>query len=255
MPSTATATPPGATTAILIVALICAYNFFRGQKIRAASAGKTAKARLERPAAGFGLSLLCWQLISAAYLTFEYHRGGWTPASVRFTAGAPTWAAVACGAALYLPFLWLLETALRLAGRFEVADAKNLRLMAFLWPRERGQKRYALFAIAVLNPITEEILFRGILVAQLALVVHSWPLAIAAGLLGTVANHAYQGALAQTTHIPMYLLFVLLLLSPLGLAGAIGCHFVADVYPVLTLRRDARRYFRQARMTAVGLEA
>src|ERR1051325_11368018 len=122
------ATPPGATTAIAIVTLIGAYNFYRGSRtpLPVAACGRS----LARPPAGFGWSLLCWQLVSAAYLAFEYHRGGWTTASVRLAAPIPAVAAFVFGCSLYAPALVLLAAALKRAGLYEAAEETNLRLMA-----------------------------------------------------------------------------------------------------------------------------
>ena len=244
------ATPPGATTAIAIVALICAYNFYRGSRTPLPVAPGTESRSLPRPPSGFGWSLLCWQLVSVAYLAFEYHRGGWTAASVRLAAPVPAPVAFVFGCILYAPALFLLTATLKRAGLYEAAEETNLRLMARFWPREPAQKAFAVLAIGGLNPFTEELLFRGILVAQMAAVTHAWPVAIAAGLIATVANHAYQGKLPLTTHVPMYFLAVLMLASPLGLPAAIGFHFAADLAPILTLRRDARRYFATRRAGA-----
>jgi hypothetical protein len=54
-----------------------------------------------------------------------------------------------------------------------------------------------------------------------------------------VGNHIYQGKLQIATHVTFYTIVVALLYSPFGLIGAIGFHFAGDIYPFMSLKRDA----------------
>ncbi len=117
----------------------------------------------------------------------------------------------------------------------------SMRANARAWPRARSAKLTALVAIAVVNPVIEELLMRGLLVHQWSLLLGSAQIPIAAGLLFNTGLHAYQGWRVQAWHALFFAPAVALLFSPLGLAGGIGAHFAGDTVPLFTLRRRIRR--------------
>jgi membrane protease YdiL (CAAX protease family) len=116
----------------------------------------------------------------------------------------------------------------------------------------RDLKPVAAVAICVLAPVTEELLFRGILVHQLALASGSIAPALAVGLVVNVACHFYQGPWQIPTHAALFALNAVLLFSPLGLIGAIGAHVALNVLVSATLRRQQRRYHARRRQRAIA---
>jgi hypothetical protein len=85
-------------------------------------------------------------------------------------------------------------------------------------------------------------MFRGILVHQLGILINNNWLAITLGLFVNIGNHIYQGKLQIATHVTFFTIVVALLYSPFGLIAAIGFHFAGDIYPFMSLKRDALNY-------------
>jgi membrane protease YdiL (CAAX protease family) len=59
-------------------------------------------------------------------------------------------------------------------------------------PRQKLQKVLLMIDTCILNPVTEELMFRGILVHQLGLYINNHWLAITLGLLVNIGNHIYH---------------------------------------------------------------
>lgn len=104
----------------------------------------------------------------------------------------------------------------------------------------------------LLNPVTEELLMRGSLIHQLGLMLHLWLVPIAVGFVLNAVLHFYQGWWAQVSHVLFFSLVLGLLYSPMGLAGAIVEHAIADVFPILTLRYQAWRVRRERTCSCRG---
>ena len=223
---------------------LAAFYFYAAYKARrlAQSRDEQSRPRLERPPPNFGRRLLVTQTIIICLLLFMFSLGGWNLGSVGFdTAMAIPWA-VLIGFGVYFLFIFVLEIFLRRVGLHTMVEDHNLRVHAKLWPRQPAQKMMARVGICCLNPFTEEILYRGILVYQFAEHGTGLPVALALGLIVNLANHAYQGRLALFTHVPFYGLVVAMLFSPLGLWGAIGFHIAGDTVPFIMLRKDLQAY-------------
>jgi membrane protease YdiL (CAAX protease family) len=97
------------------------------------------------------------------------------------------------------------------------------------------------------NPFTEELIFRGLLVHQFARVGAPLWLAVLVGALVNVANHWYQGRALVRSHLAFYAWSVVLLYSPVGMLGAMGFHFLADIWPSLYQRQMLEEYRAQRR--------
>jgi membrane protease YdiL (CAAX protease family) len=235
--------------AFLFALLVAALHFWSSiAYLRRAKTHTTARSRrpLRRPARGFGRSVLVAQIAYACLLWFLYDdMESWNAASVGLESkwGWPT--AMLVGIFCYAIFFVSLIVGLRLSGSYGRIADENTRILVSLWPRNRFQKCMAAIAIWLINPVTEELLFRGIMVYQLALVGGSTAFAIGVGFLIHVANHTYQGLLPLTTHVPFYAIVVGLLFSPTGLWGAIGFHLAGDIIPFLLIRTAVRQYHRR----------
>jgi membrane protease YdiL (CAAX protease family) len=200
-------------------------------------------------------SLLAWQLGLVALLYLTYARGGWSAESVGLTSAVPTPLAFLVAAVAYggLTLLYDASTK-RLPFRVEIVRA-TFRANSSVWPRQRTAKLWAGAAILLLNPVTEELVMRGILVHQLGQLVESPAIPIALGLAANAALHSYQGARLVAWHLLFCSLALALLYSPLGLLGAIGAHAVGDAVPILTLRRLAREYRKSRPRTSARAAA
>jgi membrane protease YdiL (CAAX protease family) len=179
---------------------------------------------LRRPAFKMGSRFLRYQLVLLFALFIYFGNESWTAATVGFTQEFPG-ADFAVGLFAYAFLLIILAVIFRLQGTAEAQADNTVTTMAALWPREPRQKLAMTVAVCLINPIAEELIFRGILVYQLGLALGSFQLPIVLGLLVSLANHAYQGRRAILLHTLYYLFAVTLLFSPMGLMGAIGMHF------------------------------
>jgi membrane protease YdiL (CAAX protease family) len=147
----------------------------------------------------------------------------------------------------YCVLMLLLNKVLTYKGNIATIRAHNLASHAYIWPRSRRDKVYAFFAVCFLNPFTEELLFRGILVHQFDQVIGTPYLPLVVGLLVNLGNHLYQGPQAMLTHIPFYCLAVGMLYSPAGLVGCFGLHFAGDWFPVMGMKKELKSYQRDFR--------
>ncbi|MGF1938877.1 MAG: CPBP family intramembrane glutamic endopeptidase [Nostoc sp. ChiQUE02] len=116
-----------------------------------------------------------------------------------------------------------------------------------LIPRQKLQRILFLIAVCILNPITEELIFRGVIVHQLGIYINNYYLAILLGLFVTIGNHIYQGRLHIITHLIFYIFTVTLLYSDVGLVGSIGFHLAGDIYPFMRLKYEANNYKKRRR--------
>ncbi len=211
----------------------------------------SGRPKLRRQKGSAGHAMLRSQLILAAIII--YTAGShWNMESVGLVSQWSIARSFAVGFAAYVAFALLLTWLLKATGRLPAVEDNNLRVMVWLWPRARAQKASALVGVCLLNPFIEEFMYRGVLVHQLAYAADALPLALALGLVVNLANHAYQGPLAMTSHLPMYLITAALLYSPAGLWGAFGFHFAGDLAPVKLLPQSIRRYVARHRRGEVG---
>jgi membrane protease YdiL (CAAX protease family) len=126
----------------------------------------------------------------------------------------------------------------------------NYRTFRTLLPKSRRGKYIVAITIVLLNPIYEETLFRGFLVNNLIILIGNIYLPILVGYVVFISLHLYQGIPTVLQQTFNYLFFICLLLSPLGLIGAIGFHFGADLFPFLCINDVIKNYrlkYRESR--------
>jgi membrane protease YdiL (CAAX protease family) len=207
---------------------------------------------LRRPPAKTGARCLRFQMMMALALFVLYQRS-WTFSTVGFHQEFPI-ADFMTGVLAYGVLILILQLLFRMRGVVESQADNTMINMAALWPREPRQKVAMWIGVCILNPITEELLFRGILVYQLGEAIGDFELPIFLGLFVTLANHAYQGPRSVLLHTLYYVFAIGLLFSPMGMMGAIGMHFAGDIVPVSLMRRNMRSYRARHRRSGKKVE-
>lgn len=202
--------------------------------------------KVERPKASNGSSMLTIQMSLIFFLLTSYN-GGWNFTSVGLKFEIAPIISLIVGNICYILFVFALTKILKIFKLLETIEDDTYRVMVRLIPRQKLAKVLLLIGACVFNPITEELMFRGILVHQLGLFLNNNWLAIALGLFVNIGNHVYQGRLQITTHTIFYLIVVALLYSPFGLIGAIGFHFAGDIYPFMLVKKSAIEYRNRRR--------
>ncbi len=204
---------------------------------------------LRRPRGKIGSRFLRFQVALLLVLFVYFNEQSWTAATVGFMQEFPG-ADFACGFFAYGLLLLILGLLFRMRGISNEQADNTMNNMAALWPREPRQKLAMTVAVCVINPITEELLFRGILVYQLGLAIGDYELPICLGLVVTLWNHAYQGQRSMLFHTLYYVFAVALLFSPAGMMGAIGMHYAGDIVPVSLMKTNLKRYRERHRRQA-----
>lgn len=197
--------------------------------------------------------LLGGQLILVAVLAFTHAEGGWSGSTVGVSTHPPHWMAFLAGIVVYPCFLLAAYLAARILGHAGHFDHIAFLAMRQTWPRSRLAKTVTLIASCVLNPVTEEILYRGILIALFGLLLGSYLPAVTVGLVLTLGAHRYQGLRALPYHAIFFAFATLVLFSPLGLVGAIGLHFAADLWPQLRWGASVDLWRRHLKSRAIAL--
>jgi len=191
------------------------------------------------------------QLLLTLILWLTYLHGDWTPGSVGIDASTFWLEAILAGEVGYLALLLVHSLLLSASGRFGAMRLTAARGNLRVWPRGRRQKWLAALFIMVLNPFTEELVMRGILIHQWGLILGSAVVPIAIGFLLNGALHWYQGWRMQLWHTLFFAMVVTLLYSPWGLIAAFAAHVLGDVLPIVHIRRNLRAV-RKARRTAAA---
>jgi membrane protease YdiL (CAAX protease family) len=249
------AAPPASLRLTLLIFLCTLLSCINGIAVRRKLAGAAAqrpsnRLPLRRPKPTAGRAFLIWQLLMAAMLFAASTPAHWTYETVGLASGFSIAGSMVIGVATYAIFVLCLTKVVKAIGLLAKVSDRNLQILASLWPRQKRQRLLAVVAFCVMNPVIEELMYRGILVRQLGLSIDSVTIAIVIGLIAHLANHAYQGLWGTFTHLPFYIIVVTLLYSPAGLWGAIGFHFAGDLYPFLTLKRQMRQYRNRHRRVA-----
>lgn len=200
----------------------------------------------QRPPSNFAFSALFIQMILVFFLYISYI-DGWNFESVGLKFELSPILSLIVAVICYTIFVLGLNKILKVLQVYEDVEDASYRTMLKLIPRQKLQKIIFLLAVWMFNPLTEELMFRGILVHQLGIFINNHWLAIILGLIVNIGNHIYQGRLQIITHTIFYIFVVSLLYSPIGLIGAIGFHFAGDIYPFVSLKRDAINYRNRRR--------
>lgn len=200
-----------------------------------------------RPSTGIGRRHLITQLILTAFLGLTFHKGWWDAPSIGVSNTVPGAISMVGGFTLYVVAIQIYTMLLRAAGRMSTLEDASFGALRLTWPRARSEKYLAFVGACLLNPITEELICRGVLVYMLGELLGSHLISILFGAATFFTIHLYQGGMALVGHLFIFPLIIGLLYSPLGLLGCIGFHFAADFIPVLTFRRQMIRWRNQHR--------
>jgi membrane protease YdiL (CAAX protease family) len=235
--------PAGGFLLFLSVEVLLFYAVVQWARSRRFRLGQTGG----RPRRTQARSWLVWQLLLVASIAATYHEGDWTLSSVGLESEWGWLPSAILGAAAYIPLLVFIVSAYRLARQRDALPLAALQVIRGSWPSRRIEKLFFLLAL-LLNPFTEEFVFRGIIVHQLGTDILPLPVAAGLGLALFLLAHLYQGGQAIPFHTAFFGTTIILLYSPLGLAGCIGFHIVGDFYPwaffFLALRRRDRNALR-----------
>ena len=184
-------------------------------------------------------NFLIWKLDLLALAGGMYYFGGWSPRDVGLSPVSFPALWFFGGFALYLPLLYgfrLLRFPKGL-GRKELRDW--FRAMHAFVPRLR-KEWMKVWWIVLLNPFTEEFLYRGVLVYMASSFGTPVPLAVLCGAVLCASGHLYQGPRGLWFHMTFYAVAVALLFSPGGLWAAFGFHMAGDVVPTQAVARNFR---------------
>lgn len=198
----------------------------------------------------FAVGVALTQAALFVLLGLTHRAGYWTFSSVGVSKEVAPLVAFAAGFGEYFLFAWACNAFAVGVGVGQAYSAAALRANALLLPSSRGQRTLMFAMLGLANPITEELWFRGLLVYQFHSIGAPLAIAIGSGAAVDLLNHAYQGRVLIAFHLAFYACAVALLYSPLGLCGAIGLHFAADLLPWLGYRKQLSQYRsmrRQAR--------
>lgn len=202
--------------------------------------------KVERPKSSFGFYILWNQISLISFFSITYILG-WNAPSVGLKFEILPVASLIIGLICYCIFVLIVNKILNLLRVRQIVEDDAYLVSVRLIPRQKLQRILFLIAVCILNPITEELIFRGVLVHQLGIYINNYYLAISLGLFVTVGNHIYQGRLHIITHIIFYIFTVTLLYSDVGLVGSIGFHLAGDIYPFMRLKYEANNYKKRRR--------
>ncbi|MBD2511669.1 CPBP family intramembrane metalloprotease [Nostoc muscorum FACHB-395] len=202
--------------------------------------------KAERPKSSFGFLILWNQILLISFFCITYIIG-WDAPSVGLKFKIFPLFSLIIGLGFYCIFVLLLNKILNLLRVSQIVEDDAYLVSVRLMPRQKLQKVLFMIAVCILNPITEELIFRGVLVHQLSLYTNNYYLAIILGLFVSVGNHIYQGRLHIITHTVFYIFTVTLLYSDVGLIGSIGFHLAGDIYPFMWLKYQVNNYKKRRR--------
>lgn len=120
-----------------------------------------------------------------------------------------------------------------------------------IWPRTPYKRRKLLTAL-IINPFTEELMYRGFLVYYLGNLLDSILLFCILGVAFCLTIHFYQGARMLAFHAGFCISSILILFSPLGIVGCFGLHVAADLYPLTEIRDQLQAWESARRRERLG---
>lgn len=208
-------------------------------RVRRKYQGHPARARSR---ARFLVAAIVAQFVRLALLGITYRTGFWTASSVGISEEVAPPVALAVGFGEYFLLAWACSAFAVGVGAMQAYSKASLRANARFVPSSRTQGFLVFGVLGLVNPLTEELLFRGLLVYQFHSIGAPLWLAVGLGAVVNSINHAYQGRVLAPFHLAFYASAVALAFSPLGLCGAIGMHFAADIVPWVSYRKHLRHY-------------
>ncbi|NNE68037.1 MAG: CPBP family intramembrane metalloprotease [Pyrinomonadaceae bacterium] len=194
--------------------------------------------RMPRATLSSGYQILAQQaVVLAVILAFGYF-SDLNLNSLGYSSTVGPLLAFVLGLAIYGVVLVFVEVASHFLGIRERLHDLSYETMRLIWPRNPEQKLAAFAGVCIMNPFTEEVLFRGVLVFLLGEYTGNFILAAVIGLLLSLAAHMYQGGWSIPFQLVFHATAVLIVLSPLGLVACIGFHFAGDLVPVMLLKKS-----------------
>jgi membrane protease YdiL (CAAX protease family) len=228
--------------AFALAALSAFATLLRGVR---ALRNRTHSAPAKRPRKRTVRGTLTGQGVLVILLWSYWSSGGWTLDSVGVSGREAPIVSFLAGLLMYGLLRSAYSTALRFSNLKVAWGRTALRNTSRLLPTTRAARCAVITTITLFNPVTEELLFRGLLVHQFAMLSGRVGLALAIGAVVNGVNHAYQGWRAAPFHFLFYAGAVGLLFSPYGLVAAIGYHFAGDALPLFGLPGALREYRRE----------
>lgn len=225
---------------VAVISLVYLYNSIAQRRLI------KKQRKSERPKSGFGFYILWNQISLISFFSITYIIG-WDAPAVGLKLEIFPVLSLIIGLIFYCVFVFVLSKILNLLRVSQIVENDAYLVTVRLMPRQKLQKILFIIAVCILNPITEELIFRGVLVHQLSLYTNNYYLAMFLGLFVSVGNHIYQGRLHIITHIVFYIFTVTLLYSDVGLIGSIGFHLAGDIYPFMWLKYQVSNYKQRRR--------
>lgn len=188
-----------------------------------------------------------WHLIVLLILFWILNDTQWLWPMLGVKRIVPLWQAAVLGFGCYLIFLGLWSKVKLPWLTTQEAFTTNYNVARMFLPRSRLQTCILSATLCVLNPVTEEVLFRGILI-HFTGTWFGWMLpAVLLGAFCSFSAHLYQGRAALPYQFAFHLTSVGILFTPLGLLGCIGFHFGGDLIPLMRHRKVFAFRIRQYR--------
>jgi membrane protease YdiL (CAAX protease family) len=192
-----------------------------------------------RPGTGrrfLGWRLLLRQVLIALFVVLTGWQGLWTLTDIGGRKEVDPALGFGLGALIFIVFYFAYLYRLFRRNQLDAQEEHINRVGNMLWPQERSEKVPAFVGLVILNPLNEEFIFRGILIQMWANELGSVWAPLIIGLFLHLMAHIYQGAAALMGFVILYIFFVVLLFSPLGIWGALGFHVMADLVPLALMR-------------------
>jgi membrane protease YdiL (CAAX protease family) len=201
--------------------------------------------RLPRPDRAAMLASLQIQLLYGGAVFGSFLLDGLTLEQVGFSTSMPMPQALAMGIFSYLVLIafWRFS----LAGEDDWSLESGFEFIRSMTPRDKYAKAVSFVAFCVLNPVVEEVVYRGALVYCLGEYLNSYRTAVLISVSLTLLTHLYQGLASLRFHLAFAAMTIVLLFSPAGLVGAIGAHFAGDIVPGIFYRSDIRKWKERRR--------
>ncbi len=150
------------------------------------------------------------------------------------------------GSIAYFALTGAYTLILHLQGVLDQQLAESYLVHRSIIPRSTGN-RGRLLAVLLINPFTEELLYRGFLVYYLGNLLDSVWLFSILGVAVCLLVHFYQGARMLHFHAMFCVASILILFSPAGIVGCFGFHLAGDLFPFAMVRRAQKAWKAQQR--------
>ena len=177
-------------------------------------------------------SFLFYQLFLALMFSYLLHDNPVLQQTLGLQLNWPLSASIGAGFFVYGSTVALHKLGCRLFTVCDQLKREEYQVLRFVWPRRRRALIPFLVAVCLLNPFTEEIMYRAILLPLLVELTDGVVSGALLALSCSVLVHLYQGWRLAFFHLLFHGAAIILFLSPAGLAGSIALHFAGDIVPV-----------------------